>query len=229
MNQEQIIEEMEAVTEYNSSWLGIDFCWLTLENVANSSPSSSALTNWIVSLALDQFMLFSQKRVGANLFCQSDGGQKGQEVRLFAMFYPNNKTDTSDGTICQFWADLTFAGKKSLEVADAVKHSIHKFALPTTRLHGLTANSGSGMPELFANAACKKRDIWGTRATEDSCGLHDLQSVFRYAIQLLHTFFLSIKNSKEDGAKQQRRSGRKQPKETKSCLTTSWMPTKKYR
>jgi hypothetical protein len=118
-------------------------------------------------------MIFLQKMLGATLFCQSDGGQKGQEVRLFTMFDKNDKTETPDGTICQFWADLTFAGKKSLEVADAVKHSMAKFVLPTTALSGLTAESGSGTPESFANA-CKKIEIWGEGATEDSCRLHDL-------------------------------------------------------
>jgi hypothetical protein len=56
-------------------------------------------------------MIFSQKILGAHLFCQSDGGQMGQEVRLFTMFDRNDKTDSPDGTICQFWADLTFAGE----------------------------------------------------------------------------------------------------------------------
>jgi hypothetical protein len=63
--------------------------------------------------------------------------------------------------------------QKSLEVADAVKHSMAKFVLPTTALSGLTAESGSGTPESFANA-CKKIEIWGEGATEDSCRLHDL-------------------------------------------------------
>jgi hypothetical protein len=39
-------------------------------------------------------MIFSQKMLGATLFCQSDGGQKGQEVRLFTMFDKNDKTET---------------------------------------------------------------------------------------------------------------------------------------
>jgi hypothetical protein len=51
-----------------------------------------------------------------------------------------------------------------------------------TALSGLTADSGSGTPESFANA-CKKIEIWGEQATEDSCGLHDIQSVFRLALQ----------------------------------------------
>jgi hypothetical protein len=93
MHQEQIIAfarmslllEVKAVAEDEYSWLGADFVWLTLENVANSSPLSSALTNWVIALAQDQYMIFSQKMLGATLFCQSDGGQKGQEVRLLTM------------------------------------------------------------------------------------------------------------------------------------------------
>jgi hypothetical protein len=51
--QEQIIAlarmslllEVKEVAEDEYSWLGADFSWLTLENVANSSPLLSALTN----------------------------------------------------------------------------------------------------------------------------------------------------------------------------------------
>jgi hypothetical protein len=57
-----------------------------------------------------------------------------------------------------------------------------KFMIPTMQLSGLTADSGSGTPESFTNA-CKKIEIWGERVTEDSCGLHNLQSVFRLAVQ----------------------------------------------
>jgi hypothetical protein len=39
---------------------------------------------------------------GVGLFCQLDGRQMGQEVRLFTMFDKNNKTETPDGTSCQF-------------------------------------------------------------------------------------------------------------------------------
>ena len=201
--------EVKAVVENDCS-LRVDFSWLTLKNVANSSPSSTALTNWVVSLARDQYMIFSYKMSGANLFCQSDGGQKGQEVRLFTIFDSKDKTESPDGTICQFWAEVAFAGKKSTEVAAAVRHSMQKFALPTKRLNSLTADSGSGTPESFAGS-CRKIHIWGERATEDSCGLHDLQSVFRLAlqqyvgegglesrnaIQLLHTIYSFYKELK---------------------------------
>jgi hypothetical protein len=189
MHQEQIIVlaqmslmlEVRVVAEDKYLWLGGDFAWLTLENVTNSSSLSSALTNWVVAFARDQYMIFLQKMLGALSFCQSDGGQKGKEARLFTRLDKSDRTETPDGTICQFWADLTFAGKKSLEVTNAVKHSMAKFALPTTNLSDLTAGSGSGTPESFANVY--KIEIWGERATEDSCGLHDLQSIFRLALQ----------------------------------------------
>jgi hypothetical protein len=81
--QKSLLLEVKAVVESDCSSLRIDFCWLALENVANSSLSSSALANWVVSLAQDQHEIFACEMPGANSFCQSDGGQKGQEVRLF--------------------------------------------------------------------------------------------------------------------------------------------------
>ena len=157
-------------------------------------------------------MIFSYKMSGANLFCQSDGGQKGQEVRLFTIFDSKDKTESPDGTICQFWAGAPFPGKKSTDFAGAVRHSMQKFAILTNkRLNGLTADSGSGTRESFAGS-CRKIHIWGERATEDLCGLHDLQSVFRLAlqqyvgegglearnaIQLLHTIYSFYKELKE--------------------------------
>jgi hypothetical protein len=165
----------------------------------------SAQCFWQNNHATIQGTTISQK-----MLCQSDGRQKGQEVRLFIMFDIRDKSVSPDGSICQFWADLTFAGKKSLKVANAVKHLMAKLGVPTKELSGLTADSGSGTPESFATA-CKKIVIWGERATEDSCGLHDLQSVFRLAlqqyvgkggldasnaIQLLHTIFSFYKELK---------------------------------
>jgi hypothetical protein len=41
--------EVRAVAEDEYSWLGTDFAWLTLENVASLSPSLSALTKWVVA------------------------------------------------------------------------------------------------------------------------------------------------------------------------------------
>jgi hypothetical protein len=111
MHQEQItalarmslLLEVRAVAEDKSSWLGADFAWLTLENVANSSPSSSALTNWVIALAQDQYMIFLQKMLGATLPIR----WRAKGARGWTL----HKTETPDGTSCQFWADITFAGR----------------------------------------------------------------------------------------------------------------------
>ena len=114
--------------------------------------------------------------------CQSDGGQKGQEVRLFTTFDPQDKSKAEDGTICSFWADLTYTGKTSNDVATRMHQSLNKFGHPEKQLSSSTSNSGAGTPELFAKP-CDKLDIWHKRAMIDSCGLHDIQSVFRLAMQ----------------------------------------------
>ncbi len=96
----------------------LDFCWLKLENVASCSPSASSLTNWVTELAQEQFMIFSAKMENYNVFCQSDGGQKGQEVRLFTLLDESDKRISEHGSICQLWAGLTYAGKTSAAVAE---------------------------------------------------------------------------------------------------------------
>jgi hypothetical protein len=82
----------------------LHFCWLKLENVASCSPSASSLTNWVTELAQEQFIIFSAKMENYNLFCQSDCGQKGQEVKLFTLLDESDKRITEHGSICQFWA-----------------------------------------------------------------------------------------------------------------------------
>jgi hypothetical protein len=72
--------QAQAICEKDRRKL-LDFCWLNLENVASCSPSASSLTNWVTELAQEQFMIFSAKMENYNVFCQSDGGQKGREVR----------------------------------------------------------------------------------------------------------------------------------------------------
>jgi hypothetical protein len=139
----------------------------------------------------------------SNVFCQSDGGQKGQEVRLFSLLDEVDTTGFENGLICEFWADLTYTGKTSNEVAAGINHSLKKFGHPNLQLHGSTSDSGAGTPESYANA-CAKIGIWHALGMSDSCGLLDIQSVFRLsmqqsvgeggldarnAIQLLHTVF----------------------------------------
>ncbi len=139
----------------------------------------------------------------SNVFCQSDGGQKGQEVRLFSILDETDKTESENGVICQFWADLTYTGKTSDEVAAGTNQSLKKFGNPNKQINGSTSDSGAGTPESYANA-CVKAGIWHEQGMSDSCGAHDIQSVFRLAvvqfvgeggldsrnaIQLLHTVF----------------------------------------
>jgi hypothetical protein len=59
----------------------MDVSFMNLTNVANCSPYCTSLTNWVTGaeLAKDQYLIFSHKMDNANVFCQSDGGQKGQE------------------------------------------------------------------------------------------------------------------------------------------------------
>jgi hypothetical protein len=67
--QSSLLLEPKAVCESDCSSLAMDFRWLTLSNVANSSPSAQALTNWVVELAGDQHVIFSEKMMGTKLFC----------------------------------------------------------------------------------------------------------------------------------------------------------------
>jgi hypothetical protein len=155
---------------------------MNLKNVANWCPCCTSLTNWVTELARDQYLIFSSKMDNSNLFCQSDGGQKGQEVRLFSLLDETDTTESENGVICEFWADLTYTGKTSDEVAAGTNHSLQKFGHPTKQINGSTSDSGAGTPESYANA-CAKIGIWHQQGISDSCGLHDLQSVFRLAMQ----------------------------------------------
>jgi hypothetical protein len=181
----------------------IDFVWLTLEKIASCGPSASSLTNWVTDLAKEQFIIFSSRMANANVFCQSDGGQKGQEVRLFTLWDENSKTQTKHGSICQFWAGLTYTGKTSAAVTEGTNHSFKKFGLPGKKFSGCCGDSGAGTPKPYAKSL-GTLGIWHQHAAADSCGLHDLQSSFRpalqyyvgvggldlrNAIQLLHTLF----------------------------------------
>jgi hypothetical protein len=185
---------------------GIEVRFFNLDNVSNSSPCSTSLSNWVMELARDQVLIFSRKVEESNFFCQSDGGQKGQEARLFSLLDASNKSESKNGVICQFWVDLTYRGKTSNKVVAGTNQSLKKFGNSNKQLNGSTSgDSGAGTPKSYANA-CTKVGIWHEQGMSDSCGAHDIQSVFRLAmiqfvgeggldsrnaIQLLHTVFLS--------------------------------------
>ncbi len=88
--------EVKGAVEYSSKAKGLEVSFVTLENVANCSPCCTSLTKWVVELARDQYLIFSHKMDNSNVFCQSDGGQKGQEVRLFSicLLYPSDAADS---------------------------------------------------------------------------------------------------------------------------------------
>jgi hypothetical protein len=146
----------------------------------------------------------------ANVFCQLDGGQKGQEVRLFTLLDEADKTQFEHWAICKFWADLTYTGKTSNVVAAGTNNLLQKFGHLNKLINGSTSNSGAGTPESYANA-CTKIGIWHQQGMSNSCSLHDLQSVFwlamqqfvgeggldaQNALQLLHAIFSLYKELK---------------------------------
>jgi hypothetical protein len=90
-----------------------------------------------------------------NTFCLTNGGQKGQEVRLFAtLLYPQYKGKAKDGSICLFWgANLTYTGKTSNDVAAGMHQSLKKFGHPNNKqISGSTSNSGAGTPKSYAKS-----------------------------------------------------------------------------
>jgi hypothetical protein len=119
--------EVKASVEYSGKAKGIDMSFVNLKNVTNCSPCCTSLTNWVTKLARDQHLIFSSKTHDSNDFCQSDGGQKGQNVRLFSLLDEADTTESENGVICEFWADLTYTGKTSDEVAAGSNHSRQKF------------------------------------------------------------------------------------------------------
>jgi hypothetical protein len=93
------------------------------------------------------------------VFCESNGGQKGQEVRLFATFDPQDKSKAKDELICSFWADLTYTVKTSNAVAAGTHQSLKKFSHPNKQISSSTSNSCAGMPKSHTKP-CDLLGIW---------------------------------------------------------------------
>ncbi len=119
-------------------------------------------------------MIFSAKMENYNVFCQSNGAQKGQEVRFFMLLDKSGKRISKPGSICQFWAGLTYTGKTSAAVAEGTNHSFKKFGRPTKKISGCCGDSGAGTPESYANSLAAL-GIWHSHAAADSCGLHEFK------------------------------------------------------
>jgi hypothetical protein len=164
-------------------------------------------------------MIFSTKMENYNVFCQSDGGQEGQEVRLFTLLDESDKRITEHGSICHFWAGLTHTGKtngppprepttrsKSLDQsANSGQVSLTLVKLvgrcqgnqplipevwsSVKKISRCCGHSGARTPESYAANLLAALGIWHQHAAADSCRLHDLQSAFRPA---LHSILLVL-------------------------------------
>ena len=170
-----LVVELKAACQEKDPSIRMD--WATIDNVSKSSPSATIIDSWVDDLATLQLSIFGYLMSKAkSAFVQSDGGHDGQEIRIFNIWNTLDKSLTPDGTMMSFWADLTFNGKKSIEVAAGMKLSLRRLGNEDKELKGGTWDSGQGTPE---SAACAMHQIglWHKLATSDSCGIHDLQSV----------------------------------------------------
>ena len=61
-----------------------DFEWISLQTVAQSSPKSTAIDNWVKELATVQVLIAREKLSDSRIFYQADGGHKGQEVKVLS-------------------------------------------------------------------------------------------------------------------------------------------------
>jgi hypothetical protein len=127
--------------------------------------------------------MFSPVVERSNGFVESDGGNGGQEIRLINLLDKQDKTSSPDGTYWKFWLDTCYTGKKSDDVANGIHGSMMRFGNPMLKpFSGTTVDSGAGTPESMATSL-DKVDLWDEDAMEDSCGLHDLQSIIRLPIK----------------------------------------------
>ena len=154
-----------------------NYDWITVQSISASTPSSSVMEKWVGELAVRQVIVARHKLSDdVKAYIQTDGGHKGQEVRLLSYY------DLSLNKISTMWLGLTYCGKTSNQVAAGIKLSLDLFRRDNSMLEGATVDSGGGTPESFG-VSCKQLNICMTEASFESCALHDLQSVFRLAMQ----------------------------------------------
>jgi hypothetical protein len=177
--------------------LKVKYNWISGENAAACSPSSSSIEVWVKELAVTQVIIARHQLQGLNVYLQTDGGHLGQEVRLLSYW------DERRSEVRTIWLGLSYCGKTSDDVARGIKLSLDLFRRNNSTIDGATVDSGQGTPESF-RAACSKLNICSIDCAFDSCGIHDIQSVFRLpmlycvgegglnnnnAVQFLHTLF----------------------------------------
>ena len=81
------------------------------------------------------------------------------------------------------WLDVYFCGKKSEDIAKGIEYSLKQFGLPLLPPSlRVTVDSSAGTPESL-KVSLMNIQLWGTHlALADSCGIHDIQSLFRLPI-----------------------------------------------
>jgi len=77
---------------------------------------------------------------------------------------------------------IEVAGKKAEEIAEGISHSLTSLGLLDLILAGITSDSGAGSPECSYNALVRINRA-SPHGTADSCGLHDMKSIFRLPVK----------------------------------------------
>jgi hypothetical protein len=168
------------VTKGKEKWSSSYKC--NMEMVLHSSPSASAIDSWVVQLAVDQALIASTFfRNCGSVYLMSDGGHKGSQVKLLSGWDEHDMTQTPDGSVRTIILDIDTSGKKSEDVATGCIYSLEKIGLDN--IDGLTNDSGAGTPESLTVELVKRFKMVKAVALEDSCALHDLQSVFRLPVR----------------------------------------------
>jgi hypothetical protein len=180
--------EIEAILKDDGSFNPSRYRWLfDFKNVLNTNPTRTSIDNWVVELAQMQAVIaadFFLNRA-SSIFLQCDGGHDGKEVKMLTGWDPNDKTDTPGGSVRQVLLDVDAAGKKAVKLAEGIDASLCKVGITRDcgkRLDGLVVDSGAGTPESLQRALVDI-DRMTAEGFDDSCGLHDCQSIFRLAIQ----------------------------------------------
>jgi hypothetical protein len=110
------------------------------ENAAACSPSASSIESWVKDLSVTQIIIARFQLEGLHVYLQTDGGHKGQEVRLLSYW------DEPRQEIRTIWLGLSFCGKTSDDVARGIKLSLDIFRRNSTTISGATVDSRQGTP-----------------------------------------------------------------------------------
>jgi hypothetical protein len=78
-----------------------------LDQLSHCTPSAAAVQCWVLNLAITQEIIMARLVLQHRVFGQSDGGQKGQEVRVLSL--QNQET----GKIVEHWSRLTHCEKRA--------------------------------------------------------------------------------------------------------------------